>query len=191
MNNFDDERILFYLNHRKLIDQWTEIRSEVPSRTHKFLFELEDDIQELGEMLGADIKLYKEESGYPKLSLHRNTWPIGDNKPAVGIGIEWGGKSVDLQDRPPYVGVWTNRHTLTGIALSEMLNQSLNSVALRYGMQQSKWFPVKLHIHCEYEQFWLHLDDYRQHVLSEIELMWKRCVDEVDIAVQSLEEPVA
>jgi len=191
MNDFEDERILFYLNHRKLIDQWAEIRRDIPRITHEFLFKLEGDIQELGEKLGADIKLYKEDSNFPKLFLCRNTWPTNNNKPAVGIGIEWKCEKVDLQDSPPYVGVWTNRDTSTGTALSEMLNQSLNSVASRHEMQPSKWFPIKKHIHYKYEHFWHHLDAYRQHVLSEIELMWKRCADEVDIAVRTLEVPVA
>lgn len=183
MNSIDDERIQFYLKHRQLIDRWSQIADDLVERTEKFLWTLEGDIDELRGLLDEEVMIYRKDSNWPKLFLYRPSWWPQEKKgrPVAGIGVQWKAGKVDLQRRPPVAGVWTDKKTAVGAALSEQLRTYVKqSVELTERRSSSTWFPEKVRIIAEEQRYWEDLVPIRKVVVRQVTELWERYADRID-----------
>lgn len=183
MNEIKDERIRFYLRHQALIKQWSQIEKELPAVCEKFLWSLQEDIERLKDELDANVRLYKEEGGYPKLFLYRDSWRLDSKEraPAVGIGIEWQQNRVGFESGLPYVGIWNNKSSSIIGVLREELAKVIES------NKPTAWFLEKNFVAPPPdEDYWENLRPYRERILSEIRKYWARYASGVDVAIEEV-----
>lgn len=175
MKRVEDERIRFFLKHRSLIEQWARIEKDLPAISAKFLWSLQEDMEELIARLDGDVYLYREAGNTPKLFLHRESWlpKDGNLRPMVGIGIEWQHKRADFGKGTTYVGIWNDQRSpatqfnaeLTKVAAAVAQSKKLNATA---------WWPERTFVEPPNENYWEDLTLYRDLIIEEIHSYWVR-----------------
>lgn len=92
MNQIEDERIRFYLEHGARIREWARLENEVRNFVDQFYRSLNGDLDAAlrgGKITDDDVELFFDETypDYPGYALRRRDWPQGDQDPDVRL--EW------------------------------------------------------------------------------------------------------
>lgn len=94
MNRIVDERVRFYLQHARQIDEWAALESDACKFVDQFYLSVQDPIARLVEhgSLDDDIETFIRdlENPYPQIGLRRKSWPRGGSEPcSPRVVLEW------------------------------------------------------------------------------------------------------
>jgi len=105
-----DAKAWFYLDHRRDIEEWANLRGEGAALLERYLYGLEPAVQALADDLGADVEYGDTEAGEnPRFGLYKPRWAHGDVVDVV-VMIEWEAKKLlrGTYNQWPWVGVRLN-----------------------------------------------------------------------------------
>lgn len=192
MDRIDDQRVIFYLKHRRDIDAWAALRKEASQVLDDFLKESAEEIGQLALQLGDEvISRFSLSSQTRAVRLLRKDWRVGKQTRAA-IQLAWPGTQVlwgsapAVRGEPPYVSVWVNRHAGKGVAIAKALRASLAPRAKKLDLStgaSTSSNPVWKYQVPKEEKYWEDLGIFRQHLISQVEWFWTEFSADIDSAL--------
>lgn len=194
MNQFDDDRVLFYLKHEKLIREWAQIEGEVGVAVEGFLASLSDDIEALATTLGDDVRFVADDNStnYSIRSIYRDCWAGASGEPRVTISLEWHRKKASLARSPlPFTALRVNTNLAGSRELSKRLSELSSPVRARksdrYTSDGVTW-PAYRYVPAATGEYWSDLSGHRETILAELRTTWDSFTAYADQAVAEVPE---
>jgi hypothetical protein len=181
MNHIDDERVQFYLKHEQQIAEWAALQKTTRTFVHGMLFTMVDDLGELAEELGPDVRVHftGADASEVKILLCREAWMRDQGrKRRLGIGLGWDPRQVTLSAHPrPYMGLCVVVSHPGGQQLRQELGQAVTSASLNQGYTRTSWWVAWRYAPAPTGEFWEDLGDYRASLVDMVRQDWLRFVD--------------
>jgi hypothetical protein len=178
-----DDRVLFYLQNRDVIDEWAGLRREATAATNRWLETLAAQIEELRSQWKPWTGTV---SDYRMLLLCPASSAREGQLPTVGIGLGWKVNSVQ-PNKPGYdtglsVGLRVDRNERIASLLMSALDlhdPKRGSGAYESSAPWPRWRYV-----LGSREWWLDLDTYREQLLEEVASFLGRYADLVEQVVR-------
>lgn len=189
MKRIEDERIKFYLKHRRYIEEWANTRNDLCEFVHEFYWSLVDELQVAFEacddIAGDELSIRADDTwkDWPGIVLRRTDWPRGQDDPAVRFQWRRGkGYEADFSPgRTPTCGVRAPNH-----------HEHFSSESCRedYPNRSNHW-PVYDYVEVPQGEFWEgdNIATHRKHVIELILNAWRDLAPLVDEALDRAREP--
>lgn len=180
------EKVAFYLEHRRQIDEWAELRNNAVKAADVFFRNLSDPFSELATTLGPDVRVYPALDGNPpKFFFIRNGWldPQHKTSPAA-VAFEWHKGSAGF-DRA-YTGIWTHKNdTPEYLALHTQLAQAIDRAGLSKGKGEGRsvWWPIWYHEQPTGEAWWTDLSGFQEQLIETMRQRWMTLSPLIDAAL--------
>ncbi len=180
MNQIENERIRFFLQHEERIREWADLETEVIELADRFYRSLKGDIDAAirsGEIADDGVDSFLDETWpqWPGLGLRRQDWPQGVEDPAVRL--QWQAKKTSFPPHGPLIcGVVTN--------VKEYRMPFTKEARPAYPHQNS-WWPAYKNVEPPAGKFWEgdNLKEYRNRLVKSILKAWQDLAPLVDEAV--------
>ena len=187
MNHIDDPRIEFYLQHQKVIEEWTGLRRDVRHAANDFFSSLVGDLEELAAEMEGEVAVVFEDPSYPYVGLCRPGW-LGEIKPRVAIVFEWQRSTSTFTDGWRMVGVRVAMGEEGGKALTTGVRHALEPIRKAAGFPNSNnsYWPAWRHaVTAEGDWYWRDLTPYREALVGDIVTCWKAFSETIDEVVRA------
>ncbi len=156
-----DDRALFYLQNRALIEKWAGLRFDASQAAGRWLETLFDQIADLN----GDWASWSGIAGKYRALFLCPVAAVGDGPPGVGIGLAWNDTGVQPDKKgdstSPFVGIRVNPDI--GEALLPFLDRL--DGGNNHGYAVSSNWPRYRYITAD-ARWWEHLDDYRAGLIE-------------------------
>ena len=179
MNQIEDERIKFYLQHEARIREWAGLEAEVCKFVDRFYRSIKGDLDAAlrsGKIADDGVESFFDGIGdWPGLGLRRHDWPKGTEDPEVRL--EWRRKSARFSpDENLICGVRTNM---------ERYRQPFTKETCPTYPLHCSWWPAYTNVDPPVGKFWEgdNLKEYRDCLVETILKAWKDLAPLVDKAV--------
>ena len=180
MNQIEDERIKFYLEHQARIREWAGLETEVRKFADRFHCSLKDDLDaalESGRIADDDVEsFFHEYPDYRGLGLRRHDWPGGNEDPDVRL--EWHRARVCFSD---------GDHLICGVRtkLEHYRQPFTRERCPNHPNQNAVWWPAFTNVGPPGGEFWEgdNLRRYRDRLVDTIVKAWENLAPLVDEAV--------
>lgn len=185
-----DPKILFYLRHRHLIDEWCALRKRLHQEAHRYLLTLANDLEEAVASLGPDVIFRAvSEGSWPGARVYRQSWidPAYDVCPAAVV-FQW--HTADVTFDTTYVGacVALNSHPAAAQYNQQIHDRATSSGIVGPHTKRSQWWPVYWYIKPAREDFWEDMAGFRQQLIDEILEAWRLLSPIIDSVVSEIQE---
>ena len=184
MNQIEDARIRFFLEHQALIREWAGLEAEVSKFADRFYRSLKGDLDAALRSGVADAgveSFLHATGGWPGVGLRRHDWPKGDEDPDVRL--EWNRNSACFSpDGDLTCGVRTN---------AERYRQPFSKGRCPAYPRSSGWWPAYTHVDPPVDKFWEGegLKEYRDRLVVTILKAWEDLAPLVDEALAHPRRP--
>lgn len=167
-----DERLRFYLRHRRQIEEWASLAKEVRAATVEVFTALAAEIDALAATLGDDVHYeFREDTKFPQHRLYRTSWVGLNGKPIAVIALECATGDVDpTTASAPYAGVLL-REPAEGKSVSDSLKASLQTVKPKY-KKLSNWWTIHRVLRSSTAEWWADPVTWREWLAEEFEQTW-------------------
>lgn len=170
-----DDRSLFYLHNRDLIERWGALRYDAIQAAGRWLDTLSDPVFSLREGWAP----WKGLAGKYRALFVCPILALADTPPGVGVGIAWNDAGVQPDRKgdstSPFVGI----RVISDLA--EQVPTFLDAVdgGESHGYLVSANWPRYRYITAP-PRWWEHLDSYRDHLLAEAAAVVERYAPALD-----------
>jgi len=177
-----DAKIQFYLQHRRQIEAWHNIKKGVPKVAHAFFSSLAPDVQQLADELG--VKTYLQTgSRWPKLFLYRAAWHSAEQKrPRIAIGLEW--QSNTVQFHGSYSGIWHDKLQPGAKALRDAVKDAVKPLPAYRGFKADAYWPAWI-TETPTDEFWVNLPAFKASLIERIRGRWTSFSPAIDAVIQA------
>lgn len=178
-----DARLRFYLENKRIIDEWAGLVGEARVAADAFFRTLVDPLHELAARLGEDVAVHAQldDTPHPKLMLYRQSWLGSGGGFRVGVGLEWARGSAAFDKS--YSGVWVNRSSMeTSKPLHERVCRRIDARKLPKE-SRSSWWPMWSYEPTPPGTWWDDLPALREHLVGRVEARWEALAECVDLAL--------
>lgn len=201
MNQIDDDRVVFYLKHEKLIREWAAIEREAWAAVDAFLISLAEDIAALAHDLGVGVTFLAdtESPSYPGMDVYRQSWCDSAGIPRVRIRLEWQrGRSSLTQHPLPYAGIKVNMDLAGSKELRQRILDPSSTERKAGGYTANPWWAGYRYVPAATGEYWADLSGHRAVILTELRNVWDafsayadRAVAEVPFSPNTVSEPMS
>lgn len=190
MRSIDDERVLFYLKHEAVIEEWANVRTDVASTAHRFYLSLAEDLEAPVVELGDDVMIWVNDGTWAHVGLYRESWLSDASTPLAIATLEWNRGGTLFQGGLRLSGIRCDINTDEGkrlrAATANLVRDKRSS--LGYPHMQA-WWPAQRPVPGPAEaDYWLDLDPFRRALVDEIVDAWNTFSEFVDEAMKVLSE---
>ena len=185
MNRIDDPRLLFYLKHQELIDEWAAVKDDVRHAAIDFYESLADDLEEQAESIGGDVIVVRKHGGYGYVGLANPAW-VGEEEARVAIVLEWQRSSASFISGWREVGVRVEPSVQGYQELSEAIRGRVHSTRGAAGFPSSNkiWPAHAAAPGAADPEYWTDLGSFRHELVSQVRAAWDAFSTDIDGAVQ-------
>ena len=180
-----DPKVVFYLRHRRQIDEWVALRDQATSDADRYFRSLAPAFAEMADRLPGGVKTFVSlDEPKPKLFLFLPDWfkPSSDF-PRAAIGFEWHRGRTHFDDA--WDGVWVHAGYDKGDRLHNAIVKLLKATpGLITGMESEKWWPAWRSETPANSEYWNDLPGFADQVVRAVESHWGRFSAAVDQAVR-------
>ena len=192
MDRIDDPRVLFYLKHQTLIEEWAAVRKDVAGAAHEFYWSIGQRLEERASSLGPDVLAFPiPNASWPLVGYHRFGWPLNaDDQPVVGVFLQWKQGTTTFTDGSRSVGLRIDMNDPSGIGLREAITARIKDGQANAGFpHRANWWPAYSDITTpSHADYWENLNPYSESIVELIESAWNEFSPAVDIAVSTAQE---
>lgn len=183
-NEIDDPRLQFFLERRKLIQEWARAGEAEPAAVDAFLKSLQEDLAVVAAERGAQVFTHLV-AGENQLGLTRLGWGASEYPKAL-IGLGWG-RSVRFEGssdacwiglRVRQSGDFRSLYERMQVAVASLgkhptfKSRSTGGNWIEYG-----YFP------CARPDYWKDLSGYREDILATLRQAWDRYEPIVEVSI--------
>ncbi len=186
-----DDKLRFYLRHKKEIQEWARLAERERDAAHQFFMSLEGDFAALAEELGVKFWSNDPDDSYPAFHFYRQAWAKHSDRPVVCVAFEYHRPSATFDS--PRTGIWwlDDREKRDPVLHDELerIKKALVEASRRSGSQVLKperWWAVRRPIKPP-PRYWEEegMPKLRQHLLAEMRGTWERYSDLFDSVMGS------
>lgn len=188
MNRIDDERLLFYLRNRELIDEWAAIRDDLMRAANAFYLSIGTELAERAVDLGGDVLVNMEDGTWAQVGLHRDSWARGDSDaPVIAINLEWNSKSAGFTHTHRICGLRASVAAEGGAPIHAAVTERIASERARLGFPRySRDWPAYRDIaDPSGDEWWTDLKPFRTEIVDAIVDAWDKLSGYVDDVLKS------
>lgn len=189
MDLIKDPRVLFYLKHQALIEQWAAVRKDLVAIAHDFYVSIGQKLEERAPELGPDVRVFSmSDEAYPFVGYHRSGWHLDpEDRPLVGVYLQWRKGQSTFADGPRFICVSVNINHPSGAVLSEAFTAQVKDSLANVGFKKSSnWWPAYADlIPPTPADYWEDLNPYRDSIVESITSGWNHFAPAVDNAVST------
>ena len=188
MKRIEDERIRFYLKHRRQIEEWSRVgRDDLPKFAHEFYASLWGDLPHQARARGIDIDkdvkiIGSQNAGDLHIRLRRRNWPeTGEDKQDPSVKLRW--NKVSFAREEVWCGIRAKQGTLGRQALD--MARANHPNAKDYQRSDS-YYPMYRYLDPPSGNFWEgdNLEKYGNSVIEALLQAWSDLAPLVDEAVR-------
>jgi hypothetical protein len=191
MKRIEDARVVFFLEHEKLIREWAGLEKECKTVAQEVLIGCQVDLDTLARRLGGNATAWSNvvASATPLeglILLHRPTW-LHDGGIRAGIGLGWLRGATFAGPSRPYTGAYVDISTDAGKSLHGEIKSRLR---LNGALQGTRYAPGTQWAAWRYEDapegaYWDDLQRYREPLVQAVSKAWDLMSGHVDAAVEA------
>ena len=188
MNRIDDPRLVFYMRHQNLIEEWAAVADDVRRAAIDFYESLADDLEGVASNLGDEVEVWRREGTWGQVGLHKPSWHTDKDNPRVAIALEWYRKNCSFVGGNLTVGVWVNPQAPGGKELSAALRERTRNQPghARFPSSSAIWPAYRETPHAQGDHWWEDLAPYRQQLVAAITECWGSLADDIDAVANAL-----
>jgi hypothetical protein len=165
-----DQKVVFYLKHKKQIDEWGNLGKRVPPLAHKFFASLFPLLEDRAAALPGNPKVAHElESNYPKLKLYDPRWTNSEGQLLTFIGHEYYKKTDFLNS---YAGIWVDKVRDKSGLLHGLIKGRVADRVSQHDLQYGSWWVIYRYQKPSSDNYWEHLDEFGAHIVDSICQYW-------------------
>ena len=188
-----NDRTLFFLRHRQLIEEWASIADDARAASHRWLRETEQHLHPIAADHGLECRYVRRRSGSGRYSAFSFVGPdcpvAADGVPLLGCELGWNRRYLNL-DGPwaPYVGVWVLRSGPGGGGLRDAFAVRAKAIWEEHGYRSDPDWPAWRPLPGG-DAWWSDLDGYRARLLAATRQLLERFQPAVADAWRTLATP--
>lgn len=194
MKRIDDPRLVFYLQHQQLIDEWASVKKDIKTEAHSFNLGLGPDLEKRTSDLGSDVLVEVFDSSWSRVALYRDTWPVDGRHPIISICFEWRKSSCAFTDDPKAVGVsralgvWTDSSHHQSPALRTATADLIRDLRSDAGFPRSSTvWPAYQDVPSPAEpRYWEDLQPYADMLVGQLVAAWGAFAESIDQATSEV-----
>ena len=170
MDRIDDDKIVFYFEHQRHIDEWASLPRQAREATSEWLRTVSVDLATAANDLGADL-YEKLDDAWPLVGLRHRSWPMSiDGTPRVLVALSWQHNAATFAGQTaPFVGVRTAEPNTEG-------RDDAASVRAAVRVAAGAWLHSPYWALYRYEratgEYWKDLRPYREQLLATVSEVW-------------------
>lgn len=197
-------KLVFYLQHRRQIDEWAALRDRVQTELCEWLYGWADAMEENPPESDAALFRSEEETRWVRLLWYRSRWGAPEDwYPRVGVGFGWQYRPQKTQFPEVRVGV---RVDMDGYwpdndRIRDELSRRVSELNLNKPDSNKTSWPFRRRLESidsrfhpgsdkQYESEVVRsiLRSYREDAITEAHRVWEALADEIDEAVDQVLE---
>lgn len=182
MNTVTDPRVVFYLRHQRLIDEWASVRSDAQDAAHRFFLSLDSDVAELaGRLEGVEPEV--RDATYSRVCLFRPEWFAPTGELLVLVGLEWRRSDATFVDGTRLLGVRVDAGVEAGRSLRPLVGDRVRHLRTNAGFPEStSYWAAYRDAPTPDGDYWDDLSGLREKLVDSIRLAWESFSAPIDEA---------
>jgi hypothetical protein len=171
MDRIEDERVLFYLKHKDLIETWAGVKKDVATAANRFYMSLASDLKQRAPDLGDDVRVWVREGAWSSLGFYREPW-YGVTGPLISATFEWH-SSATFNDGTRYVGLRSHTEEEGGVALLPHAKREVKDATGIAGFKVGQNWPAYRNAPSPASgAFWEDLSEFRADLVEAVVESW-------------------
>jgi len=188
MTKIGDERIAFYLENRRQIDEWARLKTEAVDAVYAVFQQLGEKLEAAVSGLdGAPLLMPFLESSYPAYALIESSWPPAEPDRRVPVGVTLEMHRGELLSGPSVPKIYLGIRTERSLPGSKDLHTALRAACGEQNFYATSYWPSLRYVPSPTDRWWEDRQAFEQTLVGGLVKAWDDLAPLVRTALKALD----